>query len=70
MQRFGEKMRVLRQRRGLTLRELAPLLDITFSFISKLENGSQQPSAELIVKIARLFEVSTDKLMFDELELD
>jgi transcriptional regulator with XRE-family HTH domain len=53
------------------MRDLAPLLDITsFSFISKLENGSQKPSADLIVKIARLFEVSTDQLMLDELELD
>ncbi len=71
MKKFGEKLRTLRKRRGLTLRELAPLLEInSFSFISKLENGSQMPSPELIVQIARLFEVSTDQLMLDELELE
>lgn len=71
MQRFGEKLHTLRKQHGLTMRELAPLLDISsFSFISKLENGSQMPSPELIVKIARFFEVSTDRLMLDELEID
>ena len=71
MQRFGEKLRTLRTRRDLTMRELAVLLDIgSFSFISKLEHGSQMPSPELIVKIARFFGVSTDQLMLDELDVD
>ena len=46
------------------------VLDIgSFSFISKLEHGSQMPSPELIVKIARFFGVSTDQLMLDELDV-
>ncbi len=71
MQRFGEKLRTLRQRRSLTMRELAAALEIaSFSFISKLEHGSQMPSPELIVKIARFFDVSTDQLMLDERDLE
>jgi transcriptional regulator with XRE-family HTH domain len=71
MQRFGEKLRTLRQRRNLTMRELATALEIApFSFISKLEHGSQMPSPELIVKIARFFDVSTDQLMLDEIDLE
>jgi len=32
--------------------------------------GKHNPSAELILKIARYFDVSTDQLMKDELELE
>ena len=71
MQRFGEKLRTLRKRRSLPMRELAVSLEIgSFSFISKLEHGSQMPSPELIVKIARFFAVSTDQLMLDEVDLE
>lgn len=69
MRRFGEKLRALRKGRGLTVREIARLLEVSFGFISKLEHGYQQPSPELIVKVARLFDVSTDVLMLDELEV-
>lgn len=37
---------------------------------TQIERGERKPSADLVVKIARLFEVSTDQLMLDELELD
>lgn len=70
MQRFGEKLKTLRKRHGLTMRELAPELDISsFSFISKLENGAQMPSAELLEKISRYFDVSLDVLMKDEFDV-
>ena len=71
MKRFGEKLRILRERRSLTVRQLASLLGInSHSHIVGLETGKHYPSIELIVKIADLFEVSTDQLLRDELELD
>jgi transcriptional regulator with XRE-family HTH domain len=71
MKRFGEKLRTLRQRRGWTLRELATLLEMgAHSHLANLETGKNKPTAELILKIAELFAVSTDQLMKDELELD
>ena len=71
MQRFGEKLRVLRKRRGLTIRQLAPLLGFpSHSYISEIETGKKKPSLELVIKIARLFDVSVDQLVKDELELD
>lgn len=71
MQRFGEKLRMLRQRRGLTLRELADVLDFqSHSFISHLESGRKVPSLELAVKIANYFGVTVDQLAKDELEVD
>ncbi len=70
MSRIGEKLRTLRQRQGLTSRELGAILGVSNSYIIRLEKGKRRPSMDLIIQIARYFNVSTDKLMLDELELD
>ena len=71
MQRFGEKLRALRTQRGLSLRKLASLLGLaTHSHLDRIEKGESKPSADLILKIANFFKVTTDQLMKDELELD
>ena len=71
MQRFGEKLRTLRKRRGMTLQEVASALGYTaHTHISVLENGKKQPTAALVLKVARLFDVTTDRLLKDELEVD
>lgn len=71
IQRFGEKLHALRVRRGLTLKELAHALGyVAHSHISELEAGKKQPTAELVLKVAHLFDVATDRLLKDELELE
>ncbi|MDM8532732.1 helix-turn-helix transcriptional regulator [Anaerolineales bacterium HSG25] len=71
MDRFGEKLRGLRQEQGLSLRKLAEILEIkSFSHLAKIERGELQPSARLVLRVAKFFEVSADPLMDDELELE
>ena len=71
MDRFGEKLRTLRKRNGLTLRQLAAMLGhSSHSYVTNLERGERKPSAEMALKIADLFEVTTDQLLRDELEVD
>jgi|JFJP01.1.fsa_nt_gi transcriptional regulator with XRE-family HTH domain len=71
MQRFGEKLRFLRKQHQMTLQEVATALNITSDgFISNLEAGRKKPSLEVVIKLARLFQVSLDNLLLDELELN
>lgn len=71
MQRFGEKLRTLRKQRGMTLRELAEALEFTtHGYLGDLESGRRQPSLELALKIADLFQVTIDQLARDNLEID
>ncbi len=71
MPMFGEKLRTLRERRGLSLRQLAAMLDIhAHSFISEIETGKKKPSLELVIKVADLFQVPLEPLARDELELN
>lgn len=71
MKRFGEKLHTLRVQRGMTLKELALALGHTsHGYISEIESGKKKPTAELALNVARLFNVTTDQLLKDELELD
>lgn len=71
MQRFGEKLRVLRKKRGMTIVQLAEALGYAAnSYVSELETGKKKPSAELVFKVARLFNVSADQLLDDGLEVE
>jgi transcriptional regulator with XRE-family HTH domain len=70
-QRFGEKLRILRTKHGLTLRELAKELGLpVHTHITLVENGKREPSLKFVIKIARYFKVSIDMLLDDEQELD
>lgn len=70
IQRFGEKLHFLRKRGDMTLQELAQALGYAaHGHLSELEAGRKTPTAELVLKVARLFEVSTDDLLKDELDL-
>ena len=70
MERFGEKLRTLRNRQGLSLRQLSDMLEVGHSYIAKMERGEKTPNVAMVLKIARIFDVSTDMLIKDELELE
>jgi len=71
MQRLGEKIRTLRRKRDLTLMQMASMLDIkSYSHLAAIENDRSKPSLDLLIKIADLFNVTTDQLMRVELEVD
>jgi len=69
MKRFGAKLCQLRTQRGLTLAELGNLLEVQNIFVSQLEKGRKFLNAEMILKVANIFNVTTDQLMRDELDL-
>lgn len=70
MQRFGEKLRSLRTSKQLTLKELASALGLTaHGYLSEIESGKKKPTAEFVLKVARFFDVTTDKLLKDELDV-
>lgn len=70
MDRFGEKLRALRMGKRLTQKQLATRLGYqTHSHIAALESGKKEPTALLVLKVARTFGVTTDELLKDELEV-
>ena len=63
MSELGEKVRELRLAAGLSQRDLAAQVGVGFPHISKVENGVQIPSEELLVAIAKTVGVSSDVLL-------
>jgi transcriptional regulator with XRE-family HTH domain len=70
MKRFGEKLRTLRNQRGLTLRQLGEVLEVDHSHVARMESGEKIPNVAMVLKISLIFDVSADVLIKDELELE
>ncbi len=67
--RLGRKVRYLRERAGLTQAELAQAIGLRESskgFISEIESGKKTPKAELVLRLADHFGVTTDYLLRDD----
>jgi len=60
---FGGMFRRLRKKTGLGIKGLAPHLGVTYSYLSKLENGSTLPSEDLVYRTARYFSCDPNPLM-------
>jgi transcriptional regulator with XRE-family HTH domain len=67
---FGKKVRILREQRAMTQHELGKQLGLSQSYIAQLESGRTFPNVRQILKIAKVFSVTTDVLIRDELELE
>jgi transcriptional regulator with XRE-family HTH domain len=61
---FGEKIKKLREEAGLSQRQFAMLLDITPTYMSKIERGEFAPPSEVVIKkMAKILECDTDTLL-------
>ena len=65
MDEIGPRLKRARTKKGISLRELARLSDVSPSFLSQIENGKSQPSVATLFEFARQLEVPIDSL-FDE----
>lgn len=63
MMEFNEKLKELRQKKGLTQEELARALYVSRTAISKWESGRGYPNIDSMRAIARFFSVSLDELL-------
>ena len=60
---FGRKLKELRIQAGLTQKQLAERVKVTKSVISYYELQERYPSPEMLIKLANIFQVSTDFLL-------
>ena len=65
---IGEKIRELRTQKGLSQEELGKKMDVHYTHIGRYERNQSTPSVEALKKLAQIFGVSTDYLLFDDAE--
>lgn len=65
---FSDKLIALRKKNGWSQEELAAQLDVTRQSVSKWESAQSIPDIGRILQLSRLFGVSTDYLLKDEMD--
>jgi transcriptional regulator with XRE-family HTH domain len=67
MNKFGDRIRELRKAKGYSLRQLAPLVGVGFSYLSKVENDKLDfegtASESLIHRLADVLEADEEELL-------
>jgi HTH-type transcriptional regulator, competence development regulator len=61
---FGERIRLLRTECNITLRKFAEMIDVTPTYVSKIERGEAHPPAEAVIKrMAQVLKTDADDLI-------
>lgn len=66
--KMGERIKKYRNNLNLTQEEASELLGIAYSSYTKIENGFQGPSLDLLIKISDLYSVKLDYLIHGDVE--
>ena len=60
---FGKRLKEMRLARGMTQKDLAKKIPVSYQALGKWERGESTPNPETVVQLARIFEVSADDLL-------
>jgi len=61
----GPRLRALREQRQTTLAQLARTSGVSVSTLSRLESGGRKPTLELLLRLARAYELPVDELLHE-----
>jgi transcriptional regulator with XRE-family HTH domain len=65
MKTFASKLKSLRLKQELLLRQVAAAVQVDTSMVSKFENGERFPTREQIEKLATFFKVQEDDFLIE-----
>lgn len=60
---FAERLKVLRKKRGISQADLANLIDVHFTQVSRYERGETKPNVKAITSLANALDTTVDYLM-------
>lgn len=60
---MGIKLKALRNENGLTQTQVAKRLGVAVSAVSSYESGIRYPSYSVLIKLSRMYHVTTDYLL-------
>jgi transcriptional regulator with XRE-family HTH domain len=63
MNLLGERIRELRERNGILLRQLAAFVEVDTALISKLERAERRATRDQVIKIAEFLHVKEGELI-------
>lgn len=69
-QNIGKELRLIRNYRGLTLRDLGMKTGISYSRLGKFEGGKEVPTIDIISKIEKVLDVNIEQYIETSKEID
>ncbi len=63
--RFGEKLRAVRERRGLTMREVAEKAGLSESLISQIERNRVSPAIDTLLSLVEVLDIDLEYIFAD-----
>jgi len=63
--RFGDKVRTVREKRGLTLREVAEKVGVSESMVSQIERNRVSPAIDTLLALADALDIDLEYLFAD-----
>lgn len=67
---LGDKLKKLRERKGLNKKQMAQELGLQYMTYCRYENDEREPNNEILIEIANYFDVTIDYLIGNSLKLD
>ena len=61
--KFSECLKLARQQKGLSQKQLAQLLNVPVSTINRYENDNTEPRISTVIEIAEILNMSIDELL-------
>ena len=65
---LGERIRNIRLSAGISQETLGDMLGLSYSHISRIENGQKRITLDSLVDLAMIFKIRIDQLLFGEQE--
>ena len=65
---IGKRIYNLRRERNITQEQLAELVNLSVTQVSKLENGKSRLSLDSLINIATVLDASTDEILFGRIQ--
>lgn len=65
---FGQRIRKLRQSKGISTNEMAVNLRVSTNYLGKIERGLRSPSFDFVIRLSLILGISTDFLLMGKTE--
>jgi transcriptional regulator with XRE-family HTH domain len=60
---FGDRIRQLREKQNLLLRQVAPMLEMDTPMLSKIERGERTAKREQVTQLSKIYKVPEEDLL-------
>ena len=63
LQKFGQKLKATRQKKGISQEELAGKLNMHRTYIGMIERGERNPTIRTLYKISKALEIKSSQIL-------